>query len=116
MKRNLFAEISEGFDALANQRMGRVSILHKRWLKEPGYKKAYEALEPEFDLAHKLIEARVKSGLSQEELAARMGTSQSSIARMESGTAWPSMRTLARFAKATSCELKIEFRPRRTAA
>lgn len=96
--------------------MTKISTLHKRWLKEPGYKKAYEALEPEFDLAHKLIEARVKSGLSQEELAARMGTSQSSIARMESGTAWPSMRTLARFAKATSCELKIEFRPRRNAA
>lgn len=96
--------------------MTKISTLHKRWLKEPGYKKAYEALEPEFELAHKLIEARVKSGLSQEELAARMGTSQSSVARMESGTAWPSMRTLARFAKATSCELNIEFRPRRTAA
>lgn len=96
--------------------MTKISALHKRWLKEPGYKKAYEALEPEFDLAHKLIAARVKSGLSQEELAVRMGTSQSSIARMESGTAWPSMRTLARFAKATSCELKIEFLSRRTAA
>ena len=94
--------------------MSKISTLHKRWLKDPEYKQSFEGIGPEFDLAQKLIQARVKSGLSQEELAQRMGTSQSSIARMESGTVWPSMRSLARFAQATSCELKIEFRPVRT--
>jgi ribosome-binding protein aMBF1 (putative translation factor) len=94
--------------------MTKISTLHKRWLKEPAYKESFEAVGPEFELAQKLIHARVKSGLSQGELAEKMGTSQSSIARMESGTIWPSMRTLARFAKATSCELNIELRPIRT--
>lgn len=94
--------------------MTKISTLHNRWMKTPGYKDAFEALGAEFELARQLIEARVESGLSQEQLAARMGTSQSSIARLESGTSLPSMRTLSKFAEATQCELRIQFRPRRT--
>ena len=59
----------------------------KRWMKEPGFKKGYDALEEEFSLASQLIEARSRAGLTQAEVAVRMGTSQSTVARLESGAA-----------------------------
>ncbi|QWD59360.1 helix-turn-helix transcriptional regulator [Polynucleobacter sp. MWH-UH35A] len=90
--------------------MTKISTLHKRWLKEPTYKKAYEESQIEFEIAKEIIEARTKSGLSQEELAALMDTSQSAIARLESGACLPSMRTLAKFAKATNSQIQIHFK------
>ncbi len=91
--------------------MTKISTLHSRWLESPGYKDAYEESHAEFELARQLLEARTKSGLSQEEIAVRMGTSQSAIARLESGNTLPSMRTLSRYAKATNCEISIRLKP-----
>lgn len=91
--------------------MTKLATLHRRWSKDPEYQAAYAAAAPEFDLARKLIEARLKSGLSQQELASRMGTTQSAIARMESGHNLPSLRSLLRYADATQCDLEIQFRP-----
>ena len=62
---------------------------------------AYEALDDEFDLARELIAARARAGLTQAEVAERMGTTQSVIARLESGAQIPSVNTLLKFAKAT---------------
>ncbi|HXD44813.1 MAG TPA: helix-turn-helix transcriptional regulator [Pseudolabrys sp.] len=87
--------------------MTKVSTLHKKWMKDPDYRRAYEALEEEFAL----ISARARAGLSQAELAKRMKTTQSAIARLESGRAKPSTRTLQRFAEATGHRLKISFEP-----
>lgn len=87
------------------------TTLHKRWLKTPGYKEAFDTSQAEFDLSRQLIETRIKSGLSQGELATKMGTSQSTIARLESGTSMPSMRTLTKFAQATNSQLQILFKP-----
>ena len=58
-----------------------------------------------------VAKARARSGLSQAELAKRMNTTQSTIARLESGRGLPSTRTLGRFAKATGHTLKISFEP-----
>lgn len=91
--------------------MTKISTLHQQWSKDPAYQAAYDSLNPEFELAEKLIEVRVNSGLSQEELARKMGTSQSTVARLESGSAMPSMRTLSKFAQATNCEMEIHFKP-----
>ncbi len=85
--------------------------LHKEWSKRPGYKKAYDALEEEFSIASALIEARGHAGLTQEEVARRMKTTQTVIARLESGRTRPSTRTLQRFAKATGMRLRIKFEP-----
>ena len=63
----------------------------KRWMKEPGFKEGYDALEDEFALASQLIEARSRAGLTQAEVAEKMGTSQSTVARLESGGAKPSL-------------------------
>ncbi len=88
-----------------------LKTLKKRWMKEPGFKEGYEALEPEFALAQMLIEARTRARLSQAELAKRMGTSQSTIARLEGGGAKPSLQTLERFAKATRSRLRVTLEP-----
>jgi transcriptional regulator with XRE-family HTH domain len=89
--------------------MTRLKDLHAGWMADPIYRNAYDALEEEFSFARTLIEARMKAGLTQEQLAERMDTSQSTIARLESGRAIPSARTLTRFAKATGTRLRISF-------
>jgi ribosome-binding protein aMBF1 (putative translation factor) len=64
--------------------------LHATWMKRPGYAKAYATMEPEFVLASAIIEARAKAGLTQEQLAERMQTTRTAIARLESGRQMPS--------------------------
>jgi ribosome-binding protein aMBF1 (putative translation factor) len=81
------------------------------WRKDPDYVKAYDALEDEFSLAAALIEARAHAGLTQEQLALRMHTTQAAIARLESGRVKPSTRTLERLAAATGMRLRISFEP-----
>jgi phage-related protein/DNA-binding phage protein len=88
-----------------------ISKLKKRWMKEPGFKGGYDALEAEFTLASILIEARTRAKLSQQEVAKKMGTSQSTIARLESGAARPSLSTLERFAKATGMRVRLSLEP-----
>jgi transcriptional regulator with XRE-family HTH domain len=92
--------------------MARITDLHKKWMKEPKYRKAYEALEEEFVLASAVIDVRNRAGLTQEELARKMGTTQPVVARLESGRSRPSMRTLERLANATGSRLLISFTPR----
>ena len=81
------------------------------WRKDPKYAAAYNALEDEFSLAAVMIEARAHAGLTQEQLAERMHTTQAVIARLESGRVKPSTRTLERLAAATGMRLRISFEP-----
>ena len=62
-----------------------LSKLSDEWFKDPEFVREYDALEEEFALATALIKARADAGLTQEELAQRMGTTQSAIARAEEG-------------------------------
>jgi transcriptional regulator with XRE-family HTH domain len=91
--------------------MTKIKDLHKKWLRDDDYRREYDALEEEFALASALIAARSHAGLTQEELAEKMDTSQSAIARMESGRTIPSGSTLKRFARATGTRLRITFEP-----
>jgi len=86
-----------------------------RWRNDPGYVAAYDGLAGEFALAKALIEGRSHAGITQEQLAERMHTTQAVIARLESGRAMPSTRTLERFAAATGTRLRIAFEPARRA-
>jgi ribosome-binding protein aMBF1 (putative translation factor) len=79
------------------------------WLEDPAVKAEYGRLAPEFEFSAELLRARLRSGLSQAELAARMGTSQSTIARLESGQTLPSTKTLLRFAEATGSKLHLRL-------
>lgn len=80
-----------------------------KWRKKPSYVAAYEALSDEFALAEALIDARTKADLRQADVAKRMKTSQTAIARLESGRGNPSLRTLQKYAKATGTKLKLSF-------
>jgi len=92
--------------------MARISEMHKKWMKEPKYRKAYDALEEEFALASAVMDVRNRAGLTQKELARKMGTTQPVVARLEGGRSRPSMRTLERLAEATGSRLLISFEPR----
>lgn len=80
-----------------------------RLLANPRVKAEYDALAPEFEIAAELLKARLRAGLSQAELAARMKTSQSAIARIESGQTLPSTKTLLRYAKATGSRVHVHL-------
>lgn len=81
----------------------------RKMLANPEVRRAYHAMAGEFDLARELIAARVRAGLTQAELAKRMGTTQSAIGRLESGAQLPSVNTLLKFAKATGSRPVIKL-------
>ena len=91
--------------------MTRVADLHENWSENPEYRAAHERLGPDFEMARALIEARSRAGLTQSELTERMETTQSEVARLESGRTRPSTRTLEKFARATGTRLRIAFDP-----
>jgi len=89
--------------------MTKLADLHKRWMEEPAYQEAHAASEAEFALAREFIAARVCAGLTQEQLAQRMGTTQSTIARLEGGRRMPGVKMLEQLAKATGTRLIVKF-------
>lgn len=87
----------------------KLADLKTRLLADPKTRAEYQAQAPEFEIAKELIAARARAGLSQAELAERMHTTQSTIARLESGRALPSLRTLARYAEATGSRAVVRL-------
>ncbi len=87
--------------------MTNVNVLFEKWKKDPEFLKEYEAMEAEFSIASTLIAARAQAGMTQDEVAEKMQTSQSYIAKLESGRVSPSMKALQRYAKATGSRLTI---------
>ena len=83
--------------------------LKKELLSDPGVAREYERLKPRYELISELISARAKKGLTQEELAKKMGTKQSAIARVESGNANPSVAFLEKLAFALGSKLIIQI-------
>ena len=78
-------------------------------MKDPKFKKEYDALEPEFEIIQAMIDARKDAGLTQQELAKRTGIAQSDISKLERGNANPSLRTLRRLAAGMGKKLHIQF-------
>lgn len=81
--------------------------LHKKWIKNMAYKKAYEDLELEFSIISAIIDARIKKGITQKEIAEKMGTKQSSIARFESGRYNPTLAFVQKLANAIGTRIKV---------
>ena len=83
------------------------------WMKDPAFKAEYDAIADEFELLDQILAARQSSGLTQAQVAERMGTKATAITRMESnlasGKAGPSFSTLKKFARATGKKLQIRF-------
>jgi transcriptional regulator with XRE-family HTH domain len=89
------------------------SELKKKVLKRKNVTIAYEALETECSILRELLNARQKAGLSQAEIAERMGTKAPAITRLESslssGKHSPSITTLKKYASALGCHLQIKL-------
>lgn len=78
-------------------------------MDQPGFAEAYAQADAEARLYEGLIRARTAAGLTQAELAARMGTTQSAVARLEGGRVSPSLETLRKYAAATGRQLRVEL-------
>lgn len=89
----------------------KLADLKRELLAESDVAAEYDALKPEFDIVRALVESRRKARLSQAEVAERMGTTQSSVARMESGKGNVTLDSIRRYAKATGRIIKLEFAP-----
>ena len=82
-----------------------------KMMEDSEFAAAWEETREEFSIAREIIRTRVAAGMSQKELAEKIGTTQSVIARLESGGHTPSVSTLRRVAEATHSKLRIELVP-----
>ena len=89
--------------------MKTLKALRAELLAEPDTRAEYDAQANEFSMARELIAARSRAGLTQGEVAARMGTTQSVVARLESGKRAPSMRTVQRYAQAVGARAVVHL-------
>lgn len=83
---------------------------HQEEMRDAEYRAAFEALEPEFAIARALIQARSDAGLTQAEVAQKLGVTQPAVARMESGRN-VSIKSLTRYATAVGKPITFEIRP-----
>lgn len=85
-------------------------ILKEELLKNPQFKKEYEASELEYQIARAIIRARIEKGLTQKQLADKLHTTQSVISRVESANTIPSLSFLKRLADALNVSLTVQFK------
>ncbi|KKW11404.1 MAG: Helix-turn-helix domain protein [Microgenomates group bacterium GW2011_GWC1_49_7] len=81
----------------------------KKWMKRPGFRRAVEEIEPEYQLARTLIGARLKRKMTQTQLARKVGTKQPVISRIEAMGSTPTVSLLKRVATALDMKLDIRF-------
>ena len=94
--------------------MSKLADLKKRLADaDPAFVEEYQTADRDLAVVEQMIRARSKAKLTQAQVAKRVGTTQSAIARLETGAASPSIATLRKYAHATVTELHLEFRPKR---
>jgi DNA-binding XRE family transcriptional regulator len=93
--------------------MSTLAQLKKEWLPDRAFRRAHDSLKPEFRVARQLIAARNRAGLTQAQVARRMATTQSTIARLESGHGLPTLSSLERYAQAVGCTIQLRLLPRK---
>lgn len=103
---------------MANLKHQPVSHDHKAFLrkakKRRGFQAAYDALAVEYAIANQMLAARARAGLTQEAVATRMGTSKSTVSRLESaGKHAPSLSSIKRYAKAVGCKIEVRLVPQK---
>ena len=84
----------------------------KEEMKDPEFRKGFEAAEAQWHAAKSIVAARKKAKLTQTELAKRIKTDQKAIWRLESGRQNATIGMLSKIAKATNCDLRVELLPR----
>jgi transcriptional regulator with XRE-family HTH domain len=82
-------------------------------LQKPAVRAAYEALDPEVEILRQMLQARQDAGLTQAQVAERMGTKPPAVTRLEaslsSGKHSPSLATLQKYAEAVGCRLEVRL-------
>ena len=85
------------------------------WMKDPAFRAEYDNLEEEYQLLREMLLARKRAGLTQNDVALKMGTKAPAVARLESTGSVekhsPSVRTLRKYAQAVGCRLITKFEP-----
>lgn len=89
--------------------MSKWEDLEKELLSDPETKGEYDRLAPRYEVISQLIEARAKKGLTQRELAKKVGTKQSAIARLEGGNVNPTLDFLGKIAEVLGHKLTIRL-------
>lgn len=89
--------------------MSKWEDLEKELLSDPAVKKEYDRLAPRYLAISKLVALRLKKGMTQKEVAEKLGTKQSAIARLESGKINPSLEFLQKMASVMGSKLSISF-------
>lgn len=89
--------------------MKSYQALRAKALKDKAIKKAYDDLGPEFVLVQMIIEKRLQEGLTQSELARKIGTKQSAISRLERGSYNPTLSFLRKVAEGLGVKLKVSL-------
>ena len=87
--------------------MTKLKDLKEGLMDDPEFRREYALADDEFALIEALVRARAAAKLTQAELARRLGTTQSAIARLEGGRVSPSFATLRRYAEATGTRLTV---------
>lgn len=85
------------------------SDIRAEWMQEPAFRAHYERMGPAMDMAFALAEARYAAGLTQAEVAQRMGTSQAAVARMERGIVRPTWTSIERYASAVGRQVEVRL-------
>ena len=111
MKHSPIASFIWGVAELIGGAMRKLEDLKNRLLEDPDFRKEYARVDEEFALIEGLIRARTTARLTHEELARRLGTTQSAVARLEGGRVSPSLATLRWYAEATGTRLTVGLRP-----
>jgi len=83
------------------------SEVKRKILRNPEVRREYENLQPKYAVISAVLDARIKRGITQRELADRVGTTQSAIARFESGTGNPTLAFLRKVSHALGKEIKV---------
>lgn len=87
----------------------KYSEIKEKYLADPDTRKAYEELEPEYQLICAIIESRMEKNISQQELAEVTGIDRADISKIENGNANPSLRTIKRVAEGLGKKVEIRF-------
>ena len=90
--------------------MKKYSEVKKELLKNPEVQRAYNDLEVEYKTISKVIELRIKNNLTQKDLAKKMGTKQSAVARFENQQTNPTIGYLSKIASVFNKKLVIDFK------
>ena len=89
--------------------MTKLGELKKKLMENPEFREEYAKADADYRLIEELIRVRMEAKLTQSELALKIGTTQSAVARLEGGKVSPSVSTLRRYAEATGHQLKVSF-------